>query len=32
MSRSESGENLIFTLAAHVVRPGWRFDGVGRKE
>ncbi|KAK1913268.1 hypothetical protein P3342_005204 [Pyrenophora teres f. teres] len=27
-STSESGENLIFTLAAHVARPDWSFDGL----
>ncbi|KAI1683161.1 hypothetical protein KJE20_07893 [Pyrenophora tritici-repentis] len=28
LSTSESGENLLFTLAAHIARPDWSFDGL----
>jgi hypothetical protein len=30
LSRSENGENLLFTLSAHIARPSWGFDGLNK--
>ena len=30
LSTSASGENLVFTLAAHIARPDWSFGSLER--